>query len=66
MLATLAPLLNSWIKLPLLVSKTLTSVPFSEAVAILVPLRFKARQLNDVSCASTAKSDFSISSRFTI
>lgn len=49
--------------LPLCVSNTLIKVPFSEAVASLVPCRFKAMQDKGVSCASIFNGCFSVFAR---
>lgn len=63
MLAALAPRLNSFSNVPLDVSKIRINVPFSDAVANLVPERFKAIQLRAESCAITLMGGLSILAR---
>lgn len=59
----LAPLRSSCIFAPVPVSKTLINVPFSLAVANLVPCKFSAIQFIWASCAGMSRGDFSVFAR---
>ena len=66
MFAAFAPLLSSCSNWPFAVSNTRMSVPFSEAVAILVPAKFKLIQLSGASCAAIFSDSLSGYARSTI
>lgn len=65
-MAAFAPLLSSLRRDPLHVSKIRIKVPFSEAVASLVPERLREIQLSGASCALTSIGNLSAFAKSTI